>query len=1195
MQSLSVAVLGPFLASLGDRALNHFRTRSVQALLVYLLVEGQAQAREWLTELIWPGLPPASGRKNLRQTLYELRQLVPEVAARAGGEAVPLLLADRQTVRLNPAAATRVDTDAFEEYLEQGTAEALAAGVALYRGDFLAGFYLPDSAEFEAWMSSRQALYRRRALEALERLAGRYLEQGAYDRAETYARQQLALDDLREPAVRQLMLALAAQGQRSEALRLYEEAQERLDEALQVAPSSETTGLRDQIRAEQLPGSQGLPADAGPAQAPDGVDRGAVVAHNLSQPATALVGRHSELAALETLLGGAGPERLITILGPGGSGKTRLALETALKQVEATPVRFPDGIWFVPLAALSDPQAVVAETAKVLGFSFAGEGPEPRQQLLDYLRPRRLMLVLDNYDHLLAGDTRPLPADILAAAPQVKVLVTSRTRLSVQGEQLFPLRGLAVPGPEVSPAEAANYEAVALFEQLGRRGHPGFVLDEEALPAVTRICRLVAGLPLAIEMAASWLAALPAEAIAAEIERGLDILEAEWQDVPARQRSLRAVFVSSWQMLGDEERHALKRLALFRGGFEREAAAAVAGASLRVLLSLVNKSWLAREGGDRYQMHEVLRQYAYEALQAEPAAWREARTVHAHYFAARLASWNEALRGTGQVAALDALATDFENVRSAWGWLVESGQTTTAAKEMLAGLVLFCSARSRESDLQAMVQQAQGAGPVEPEAEALLLTAEAAFARGYYAIRYFVAHFVSIPQPQEIIERAWRYLRRLEAGELDGLWLVLIATLVGWATKRSLQLEGEREAHRRLRAWMVAFREQGDHWADAFAMENLGRLLSQLRSVRPAGEVDEEQDSRETVEAQRLLTRAATGFEQLGDRLEYAHTLRLLGQHLLYRDAGQSEQVLEKARALFMELGDRQAAAQVLWSLAQQSLWLGQYARGFTLFDEVVGIYENLGSRRLTSFALSLESQEALRFSDVEHARRTRQRSLALSQEIGDRLGTAWSLWELGEIERVAREPETARRHYEAAREMFDQMGDRFGLAFYHRGLGDLALAEGDPQTAMIAFDRALQVNRDVGHEWTTAYLLAGLGRAARALGDAAAARRYLQDAVRAAQRIGHEDLMLLAMVDWSALEAADGRAERALALVAFIECHTNTWREARSRVAPVGAGAAAALGEQAAVAARARGQALTMAEAVSWILGAGGAARSVK
>ncbi|HSR29272.1 MAG TPA: protein kinase, partial [Anaerolineae bacterium] len=344
--------------------------------------------------------------------------------------------------------------------------------------------------------------------------------------------------------------------------------------------------------------------------------------HNLPAQATPFVGREAELAELACLL--AEPQaRLITILGAGGMGKTRLALEAGAGALDG----FEDGVYLVPLAPLQSAQAIVPAVARAVGLSFSDDG-EPRDQLLDHLNPRTMLLLLDNFEHLLAhptvpathghgklgdGDGAGLVDDLLSAAPGVKVLATSRLRLNVQGEQLFHLLGMEVPHGEAT-ADAGAYSAVKLFVQGARRVRPGFELAGRDQQYVARICRLVAGMPLAILLAAAWVELLSPEEIEGEIAASLDFLETDLRDVPERQRSIQAVFDYSWNLLGERERAVFAGLSVFRGGFLREAAQAVTGATLRELKALVDKSLLHRTPTGRYEIHELLRQYGLEKL-----------------------------------------------------------------------------------------------------------------------------------------------------------------------------------------------------------------------------------------------------------------------------------------------------------------------------------------------------------------------------------------------------------------------------------------------------------------------------------------------------------------------------------------------------------------------------------------------------
>jgi predicted ATPase/DNA-binding SARP family transcriptional activator len=680
-QELRVRVLGGAELAVGGRPLVELVSAKATALLVYLAVTGTAHARSALAGLLWSDLPEATARANLRLALTKLRRVLPEH-----------LEVTRQAVALAPGRPVWVDAVAVARAAagRPGPDELLAA-VRLCRGELLDGFAVAGAPLFDDWLVARRAQARADMLALMDRAAALARDRGDAAAGIEVARRMLELDPLQEEAHRALMWFLAAGGQRSAALAQYETCRYVLREELAVAPSAATAALREEIAGAggftEL--DRGAPAGrAPPAPGP-----------SLPRPLTTLVGRERELARLHELLDDPAC-RLVTLVGPGGIGKTRLALEVAqargavaapARGASAAPARAAragrhrDGVVYVSLVGVSPARPeeaadlVVANLAGALGVSLAVPR-DPLELLVDHLAGRELLLVLDNLEQL--RDAAGVVAELLRRAPGVQVLATSRRRLGLGVEWLVEVPGLPWP-PE--GAEAAGYEAVQLFHErarLLRPDHPAGDAD-----GVGRVCRLLAGVPLAIELAARWVRSASPAAIADRLAGGMDLLHTTEQDVETRHRSLRAVIDWSWQLLSDQERDALARLSVLRGGFDLDAAAAVAGAGLPLLASLVDQSLVVVGEDGRYGMHELLRQYAAERLAADPAAEADARRRHAEHYAALLPPPAEAL-----AAGVPGLDAEVENLRAATDWLI--GHADPARLD--AHLVRLCALYRRK-------------------------------------------------------------------------------------------------------------------------------------------------------------------------------------------------------------------------------------------------------------------------------------------------------------------------------------------------------------------------------------------------------------------------------------------------------------------------------------------------------------------
>jgi predicted ATPase/DNA-binding XRE family transcriptional regulator len=414
---------------------------------------------------------------------------------------------------------------------------------------------------------------------------------------------------------------------------------------------------------------------APPSASQDGEPPSLSIYHRIPLQATPLIGREAELAAMEKLF--SDPQcRLLTLTGMGGIGKTRLAIEFALR-IQGD---FPGGIYYFPLTAVNSPDKIVPAIADVLDFGFSGPG-DPKEQLLNYIANQirqEALFIFDNLEHLLIQDPAwdsksgavELASEILECLPNVKILGTSRERMNIRGEWTYELHGLSVP-PLDFVGRVEDYDSIVLFVKSTQRTQTDFQVKADEEQSLVEISQLVEGIPLAIELAAAWVGMLSCQEIAREIKANLDFLTTSMRDIPERHRSIRATFDHSWKLLSEEEREVLCQLSVFRGGFDRVAAQQIAGASLPLLASLSAKSLVRRTESGRYDLHEVIRQYASFHLNQYPSS-SETHARHSHYYLAMLENQGPLLKSAAQQEAVRRLTDEVDNVYAAWAWGIDN-------------------------------------------------------------------------------------------------------------------------------------------------------------------------------------------------------------------------------------------------------------------------------------------------------------------------------------------------------------------------------------------------------------------------------------------------------------------------------------------------------------------------------------------
>lgn len=703
---LELQFLGTPQLHLRGQSLNQEISGRPLALLAYLVVTGLPHTRDVLADLLWTALDNQQARNNLRYLLPELRNMLGEY-----------LTITTQSISFNRQQPYTLDIEVLRTTLAAQAAsvssQRLQAAVDLYRGEFLAGFNIRHAPVFAEWVVMQRAHARQLAVQGLYMLAERYLAEGNHTIGRSTTQRLLHLDPWHEAGHRLQMHFLAASDQRNAAIAHYHDFRQKLTNKLGIEPATATHNLYLQLSQDEWrpPGTDKRPlsleSSGGPLLPILTIP---AVKHNLPGQLTTFIGRQAEIAELCACLLTAN-HRLVTLLGEGGIGKTRLALAVGQAIIDSAAYgedqkskiggdqgvpgaydaagnpKYPDGIWFVPLAGLTmdskdvdskDVDPLTIAVAQAIGLQFSGH-QALLTQLLTYLRHKALLLIFDNAEHLLPTFTDFL-VQLLQSCPTLVALVTSRRILNLQAEFVWRVAGLSIPPPaDVTPlplSKLKDYSSVALFIERANRINRNFQLTAENQASIVALCHLVAGLPLALELAAALIKRYTQAELYTTLQQTYTILVSNFADLAPRHRSIGAMLDYSWQFLTAEEARILAACSIFAGGFTHAAVIHVVEATPQVLTSLIDQS-LLQVNGERFTCHELVRQYADTQLAQAPERRHNALARHATYYMELLHGLEIAL--LGKVEAQGVVQNELDNLRAAWRWSIDQGNLALLA------------------------------------------------------------------------------------------------------------------------------------------------------------------------------------------------------------------------------------------------------------------------------------------------------------------------------------------------------------------------------------------------------------------------------------------------------------------------------------------------------------------------------------
>ena len=922
MSDLKLAFLGPPILEYGTAPIK-LKTKKTKALLIYLAVSQESCRRDLLVNLLWPESSHTKGRTLLRGSLYDLRKTTE----------YRWLDSDRETVHMTIDSHVWVDVLEFQKTIASyrshnhdqdelcsSCEKGLSRAAALYRGDFLQGFSLNDSVNYDEWQSSQAQRLQTEWESLIEHLIHHYLAHAKWELGKQHALRWLESDPANEAAHRYLMELYLRSGQRTSALRQYEKCRQILSDELGTWPHRSTTELYNSMRSNRLP------------DLPECEPR--AVPHNLPLHLTKFIGRKREIKEIQLLIK---EKRLVTLSGVGGCGKTRLALQVASQ----IPADFRHGVRFVDLTALSDPAGIPKVIADALGL-FTQPEVTLTEVLCGFLKEKQILLIIDNCEHLIESCAR-LTDHLLRECIDLKILATSREPMSIAGEIVWRVPSLSSPDlrdhENMNASEVSRFEAAQLFINCAKSVSAGFELTDENTSFLAYLCARLDGIPLAIELAATHVKVLSLQKICERLSGHFSVLSTDSRTALPRHQTLRTAIDWSHDLLSEKERVLFRRMSVFSGGYTLDAAEDVCTVSNRQIIRtdeildlithLIDKSLVIADG-DRYKMLEIIRQYALEKL-GESGNEATIRTHHANWILRFAEYADPKTKGPDQLLWFDRLTAEMDNIRGALKWCVESGEIEKGMRIAWALMWFYMVKGHYQEGFEWLERLLKNGATDDPLARVKGLNTAGCF-----------AWFLGKRKSGYSFGKESLTLSRIADDSSQIAWSIFVLGL-------NADNVAQRKEH--FKECLEHFRNNDDKWGEMQALRCLGA------------------DGKDEKTARRILKESLTLCRKIEERVNLSWLQHDIGK-LDFRlgDYQSAVERLKKSVELSREIGHGQGMAQSYERLGSVYREQNNYRLSREMYGKAISIFRNIGLEFMAAGTCRILVELEIRFKKWRRA-----------------------------------------------------------------------------------------------------------------------------------------------------------------------------------------------------------------------------------